>query len=312
MTTSALSVVRAAKACARLAASQEGALGRRQAHEARVPRWYLSRELRAGRWQRTGRQSVVTHNGPLSWRTRCWVALLELDPRAALDGVSALRWTGLALTDDVVVAITPKGSRRRQLPAGVELHESRRFRTEDVVPAGIRRIRPPVAAAHAALWAVTDKQAAYLLTFAVQQGLVVPADLSDAMTTVRRHARRPLVVRTVADLVGGSRTLGEIDLVRGLRSRGLPEPDRQSVRAKPSGKQFLDADFDAYDVTLELDGSQHDLPAHRLADTLRDLDLVVEGRTVLRISMMAWWLDHESVLDALERVFTARGWRRAA
>ena len=312
MASVAPSVVLAAETCRRLAAAQEGALGRRQALAGDVPRWFLARELRAGRWQRTGRQSVVSHNGPLDWRTRCWVALLELDPRAALDGVSALRWDGLALTDEEVVVITPKGSRRRPLPTGVQLHESRRFRAGDVVEVGIRRAQPAVATVHAGLWAATDKQATFLLTFAVQQGRVEPADLSDALTAVRRHARRPLLTRTVADLVGGSRTLGEIDLVRGLRARGLPEPDRQSVRTRPSGKQYLDADFDAYGITLELDGSQHDLPAHRLADTLRDLDLAVEGRTVLRVAMMAWWLDAESVLDALERVFLARGWRRAA
>lgn len=271
MTPPALSVVEAAAACALLADGQDGALSRRQAAKAGVPRWFLARELRAGRWQRGGRQSVVVHNGPLTWQTRCWVALLEADPRAALDGVAALRWDGLPLTDEQVVVIVPRGSRRRQV-AGVRYRESRRWRGQDVVEIGIRRLQPAVAAVHAALWAVTDKQATYLLTLAVQQGRARPADLSDALTAVRRHHRRPLLVRTVADLVGGSRTLGEIDLARGLRERGLPEPDRQAVRVRPSGRQYLDADFEAYAVTLELDGSQHDLPQHRLADTLRDLD----------------------------------------
>ena len=119
-------------------------------------------------------------------------------------------------------------------------------------------------------------------------------------------------MRTTRDLAGGARSLGEVDLSVGLRQRGLPQPSRQSVRHRPSGTQYLDADFDDYAVTLELDGAHHDLPDQRLADCLRDLSLVVEGRTVLRIPMAAWWLDREAVLDALEEVFAARGWRRAA
>lgn len=306
-----LVVQAAAATSSRLARPQSGVLGRRQLREAGVPRWYLGRELRARRWQRTGRQTVVTHNGPLDWRTRCWVALLELDPRAALDGVTALRWAGLPLEDDDVVVITPKGSRRRSLP-GVRVRESRRWREADVLNAGPRRTTPAVAAVHAGLWATTDKQAAYFLALAVQHGVTTPAALSDALSVVRRARRRAMLLRTVRDLAGGSRTLGEIDLVAGLRERRLPQPDRQAVRTRPSGAQYLDADFDDYALTLELDGAQHDLPGHRLADLLRDLGLVVEGRTVLRLPMIAWWLDREAVLDALEAVFAARGWRRAA
>lgn len=101
-------------------------------------------------------------------------------------------------------------------------------------------------------------------------------------------------------------------MVAGLRERGLPEPTQQAIRARASGRQYLDADVEGYALTLELDGAHHDLPAHRLADLLRDLGLVVEGRTVLRLAMIAWWLDREAVLDALEAVFVTRGWRRAA
>jgi very-short-patch-repair endonuclease len=84
------------------------------------------------------------------------------------------------------------------------------------------------------------------------------------------------------------------------------------VRRRPSGTQYLDADFPAYGVSVEIDGAQHDLPAHRLADLLRDLGLAAEGRTTVRIPLVAWRLDQEAVLDGLERLFQARGWRRAA
>jgi very-short-patch-repair endonuclease len=268
--------------------------------------------VRTGRWQRTGQQTVALHNGPLDATTRRWVAVLEAGPRAALDGISALQAAGLVqLTDDLVTVVVPKGTRRRRIP-GVRVRETRRYRAEDLVRTGIPRTTPPVAAVHAALWAATDKQATYFLTLVVQQGLCRPADLSDAATSVRRHPRRRLLSQVVLDLADGSRSLGELDVARALRSRGLPEPVRQAVRRRPSGTQYLDADFPAYGVTLEVDGSQHDLPGQRLADLLRDLGLATEGRTTVRVPLVAWRLDETAVLDGLEQLFRSRGWHRPA
>jgi very-short-patch-repair endonuclease len=95
-----------------------------------------------------------------------------------------------------------------------------------------------------------------------------------------------------------------------MRSRGLPEPARQAVRRRPSGTQYLDADFPDHGVALEVDGSQHDLPAQRLSDLLRDLGLASEGRTTVRVPLVAWRLDESAVLDGLEALFVSRGWRR--
>lgn len=297
---------------ARLAAEQSRAVSRRQLYAGGVPRWLVRLEVRSGRWQRTGRQTVVLHNGPLDAATRRAVAVLEAGPRAALDGVSALQAAGLdVLTDELVHVAVPRGTRRRRVP-GARLRETRRFREADVVAPGLRRTQPAVAAVHAALWAATDRQATYVLTLTVQQGLCRPADLSDAAAAVRRHPRRRLLARVVLELADGARSLGELDVARAMRSRGLPEPARQAVRRRPSGTQYLDADFPDHDVTLEIDGVQHDLPDRRLADLVRDLALATEGRTVVRIPLVAWRLDEALVLDGLEQLFGSRGWRRPA
>lgn len=295
-----------------LAADQSGAVALRQLYAAGVPRWLVRLELRAGRWQRSGRQTVVVHNGPIDGPTRRWVAVLEAGPRAALDGVSALQAAGLdVLTDELVVVAVPRGTRRRRV-RGARIRETRRYREQDVLHSGIPRTLPAVAALHAALWAVTDRQATYLLTVAVQQGLCRPAALSDAATAVRRHPRRRLVAQVVLDLAEGCRSLGELDVGRAMRTRGLPEPARQAMRRRPSGTQYLDADFPDHDVTLEVDGVQHDLPDQRLADLVRDVVLATEGRTVVRIPLVAWRLDEDAVLEALEGLFVSRGWRRPA
>lgn len=233
--------------------------------------------------------------------------------RAALDGVSALQHRGVTtLSDTAVHVIAPKSSNPLH-PCGTHVHESRRFSESDVqLIDGVRVMAPAVAAVHAALWARTDREASLFPVLVVQQRLASPEQLSDAAAAVRRHPRRWLLLRVAAEIQGGVRSLTELDVAHAMRARGLPEPTRQSIRTSASGRQYLDCEYDAYDLTVEIDGPQHDEPVHRLADVLRDLEQVRDGSTVLRIPSPAWRLNREAVLDALEQVFRARGWRRAA
>lgn len=303
----------ARRTAAGLAQARGGVLLRREALAAGIPRWLLRAEVAVGRWTRPGRQTLVLHNGPLDDTTRRAVAALEVGPRAALDGVSALQHRGVTtLTDSVVHVIAPKSANPLH-PPGVRVHESRRFREEDVgVVDGVRVVSAAVAAVHAALWARTDREASLFPVLVVQQRLASPQELSEAVAAVQRHVRRRLLLRVAEEVQGGVRSLNELDVARAMRARGLPEPTRQSIRTRASGRQYLDCEYDAYDLTLEVDGPQHDEPVQRLADVLRDLEQVREGSTVLRIPSPAWRLDREAVLDGLERVFAARGWRRAA
>lgn len=299
-------------AAARAGRGQSQIVSRRQLYAAGVPRWLVRREVALRRWTRTGRQTVALHNGPLPAAARRWIAVLEGGPRCALDGTSALQEAGIeSITDDVIHVIVAKGSRRVRVK-GVRFHESRRWDAQDLVTGGIPRTVPAVAAVHAALWARSDRQATFFLTLVVQQRKASALELHEAVEQVRRHPRRRLLQRVVHELTGGVRSLNELDVAVAMRERGLPEPARQALRQRPSGRQYLDADFPDHDVTLEIDGPQHDEPEARLQDLVRDLGLATEGRTVIRIPMVAWSLDRARVLDALEDLFVARGWRRPA
>lgn len=305
----------AARGCAvawRLAARQALAVSRQQLSAAGVPRWVIRRELAMGRWQTFGRQVVILHNGPLSAETRRAAAALEVSPVAALDGPTALQAAGAkGLTDTVPVVSAPKGSRPRR-PRGVTVHETRRFREDDVLTNGTRRMRPAVAAVHAALWAVTDRQAMLFLTITVQQRLATVAQLAEVLGRVRRHRRRLLLTQVLCDVAGGAQSLGELDVARALRRRGLPEPVRQAVRRRADGRQYLDCEFPAFALVLEIDGIGHLEALQMLADLLRDLTLGSEGTLVIRIPLIAWRLGEEQVLDALEQLFRARGWQPQA
>lgn len=295
------------------ALAHEQVVARAALLHAGVPRWVPRLELRSGRWRPGGRQSLVLHNGPWLPATRRAVAVLEVGRAAALDGTSALQHAGLTGLDHdgPVTVSTPKGSTPRH-PRGVRVRETRRFREGDVVQAGVRRMRPAVAALHAALWAVTDRQAVLFLTMTVQQRLASAAEIAEALQEVRRDRRRGLITRVLVELAGGAGSLGELDVVAGLRRRGLPEPTRQAVRKRPSGREYLDCEFRGYRLVLEIDGADHDKAAQRLSDVLRDVRLAAEGQTVIRIPLIAWRLDEEAVLDGLEQLFTARGWAAPA
>jgi len=238
--------------------------------------------------------------------------VLEVGARVALDGVSALQQAGItSLTDEIVHVIAPKGSTPSRA-SGVVVHESRLFREADVVGSGLRRTVPAVAAVHAALWATTDRQAAYFLLLVVQQHRARATDVAAAVAAVHRHRRRLLLRSVARDLVGGIEALSELDVAADMRRRGLPEPDRQVVRRRPSGTEYLDCDLPAYDIVLEIDGAGHDEPQQRLNDVVRDITLLSEGRPVVRLPVATYALDRERVLDALEELLVSRGWQRPA
>lgn len=298
---------------AELAEHRHGVLYRPDLARAGVPRWLVQAELRARRWQRTGRQTVVTHNGVLTDAQRRAVAALEVGPRAALDCVTALQHDGIDVEGDGELHVfAPKGSTPRH-PSGVRVHESRRFDESDVVIRdGVRMVRIPVAAVHAAIWAPTDQQARFFLVLAVQQRRATSQQLRAVVDAMVRCPRRAVLLGAIADLDTGVRSMSELDFAGALRRHGLPEPDRQVVRRRPSGREYLDCRFGRFRLTVEIDGVQHDEPEQRLSDVVRDLTLVAEGDAVIRIPRVALALDQAKVMRALEAVFVSRGWRRAA
>lgn len=292
----------------RIAEEQAGVVTRRQLYACGVTRWQVKARLGSRRWQRTGPQTVCITTGPLCDEARLWVAVLETGPRAALDGVTALIAAGLkTITEAKLHVIAPKSCTPLH-PPGVRVHESRRFREQDVLTNGIRRVRTPVAVVHAFLWATSDRQAALFLVAPIQQGLVLAVDVQEAAAAVRRHPRRKLLQRLLADVVDGAQSLQELDFTGGLRRRGLPQPSRQVVVQLPSGRVYLDVDWEEYQLSVELDGGQHAEAATRLADTLRDLEAAATGRTPLRIPLLAMRLDEDAIFDRLGALLRTRGW----
>ena len=285
---------------------------RSQVYALGTSRGEVRADLRAGRWQSVGRHCLVTTTGPLTEQATWWAAVLEGGPRAFLDGESALVAGGLQHYVPRAVRVTvPRGARVRHRGSGTDIRQTRRWSPTDLDPTSSPpRARLPVAAVRAALWARSDRQATLLLTMSVQQGLVTATEIAAELLRVKRDRRRVLVGTVVLDLVGGVGSLGELDVLRGCRERGLPEPDPQVLRRTPDGTYFLDFRWPRHRVVLEVDGVQHTWVENVVADAVRQNRVVLQGDTVLRLPVLGLRLAPEVFFGQVEEALRRAGWRR--
>lgn len=296
----------------RAATAQGGVLSRPHLYALGVTRWEIRGHVRAGRWQLIGDQSVHLANGDVSPVGEQWAAVFQGGPRACLDGVSALIAAGLERveTDRVRVSV-PRGARVRR-NRRFNIRQTRRWSADDIVAVGIPRTRPATAAVRAALWARSNREATYLLVTTVQQGLATPERLGEEALRIRRDRRRPLLHAVVNELLDGARSLGELDVVRELRSRGLPTPARQVLRRDGRNRYYLDLYWPAYRLVVEIDGIHHAWAENVVGDALRQNTLALDGDTVLRLPLLGLRLHPDEFFDQIEQALRAGGWPAAA
>lgn len=295
-----------------LAASQSGVVGRKQLYAAGVTRSDVRAALCAERWQRVTDQVVAVHNGPITGRGHEWAAVLQGGPRAQLDGASSLIASGLErFTVDRIRVSVPRGARVRRTRL-YNVRQTRRWSADDRAPGGIPRTRVPVAAIRAALWAVSNEQARLVLTLVVQQGLATAQQLGEQALRIRRDRRRDLIHVTIGDLLDGARALGELDIERELRRRGLPAPQRQALRKDRQGRYFLDLFWPDLGVVVEIDGIHHAWAENVVGDALRQNALTLEGDIVLRLPLLGLRLQPDDFFAQIAQALAAGRQRKAA
>jgi very-short-patch-repair endonuclease len=292
-----------------LAAEQDGVISRRQLYGLGVTRWQVVANLRAGRWQRVGDQSICVHTGPLSQRAKHWAAVFQGGPRAQLDGASALIESGLVRFELERVRVSvPRGAKVRR-SRECDIRQTRRWSAGDLAPSGVPRTRPDVAAVRAGLWARSDRQAALVVTMAVQQGITTAEDIGRQLIRIRRDRRRLLLHALVNDLLDGARSLGELEIGEELARRGMPRADRQVLRQDRRGRYFLDLYWARWKLVVEIDGIHHIWAENVVGDALRQNSLVLEGDTVLRLPLLGLRLEPDEFMLQIERALRAAGWR---
>ena len=292
----------------RRAATQGGVLSRRQLYAYGVSRSQVRAHLAARRWRRVGSQSLCLHTGPVSEHGLQWAAVFEAGPRAHLDGASSLIAAGLTnFTTERIRVSVPRGVRARRA-RGLDIRQTRRFDPDDVAADRLPRTKNAVAATRAAMWARSDREAALILTMAVQQRLASADQLGSAMLKVRRDRRRALIHAVIHDLLGGVQSLGELDVARECRRRGLPEPSRQVLRRGRQGRYYLDVLFEEWNVVIEIDGIHHAWAENVVADAARHNEIALQRALVLRIPLLGLRVEPDTFFDQIERALREAGW----
>lgn len=292
---------------------QASVVSRTQLYELGYSRGEVRHHVRARRWRRLGSHCLVLHTGPLTQDARYWAAVLEGGPRAVIDGASALLLAGLEHYEIGEIRVSvPRGARIRHRGTVANIRQTRRWAAEDTVRDGIPRTPPAVAAVRAAIWARSHRQAQLLMIMAVQQGLTSAEELAVEMLRIRRDKRRLLLNDVVLELLGGIGSLNELDVVRGCRERGLPEPDKQVCRRTPDGTYYLDFRWSRWRVVVEVDGIQHAWVTNLVADALRHNRIAIDGDTVLRLPVLGLRAQPEAFFDQIEDALLVAGWQRLA
>ena len=296
----------------RLAADQGGVVSRPQIYAAGLTRWHVTGQVRGRRWRAISDQAICVHLGQPSEQGWRWAAVIQGGPRAHLDGASALVVAGLErFTEERIRVTVPRGARVRRT-RHFNIRQTRRWDAGDIVSGGIPRSHPAVAAVRGALWAVSDRQATLLVTMAVQQGVVSAEDVGRELLRIRRDRRRSLLHAVVLDLLEGAGSLGELDVARLMRSRGLPRPDRQVLRRDGRRRYFLDLYWERWKLVVEVDGIQHAWAENVVDEALRQNSLSIAGGTVLRVPLLGIRLAPDQFLDQIEAALVAGGWSRVA
>ena len=278
--------------------SHDGVLSRRELRELGWDRNAVAREVAAGRWRLHGRQTVALHTAALGLQPRCWSAVFEVgEGIASIDGVTALQVAGLRnFADESVHVSVPHLAKIRPVP-GVVIHKIRRRVDGERVLAGLPRTPPTVAAIRAAHWAVSDRQAAMILLMGGQQRLYRACDLVDMRRHVQGRTRRKLIDQLIRAVADGVQALGELDVARMCRRRGLPPPTHQVVRRGPRGRIYLDLGWEDIGLFLEIDGAAHRWGLNVSDDHLRANAVTIAKGVVLRMDVVGLLLFPNEFMD---------------
>lgn len=121
----------------------------------------------------------------------------------------------------------------------------------------------------------------------VQQKLVSPSQLREALSRRGPCRHRALIIESILDAAGGIQPLPERDVDRIRRQCGLPPPARQAPVRRPDGRYYLDREWLEYGAAVEIHGIPHLAVRHWEQDLARANEIVIQGARLLVFSSYA-------------------------
>ncbi len=285
---------------------QHGVVTRQQLADAGVRPDGAGEQVEAGRWRRILPGVYLTNSGELSFRHRCWAAVLYAGPRAAVTGAaSAYLDRVIDRAPSLVDVVVPHDARVRSPVDWLRIRQTRR---RFVIPS---RRPAQTTMAFAALVRTeaadsADEVIAILTETARAAG--TSNDLRAEATAWNRLRWRSVVSAVLAPQEDGHESILEWHFTRRvLRPHDLPEPTRQRWVRTGRSRIRVDGLEETWGLRFELDGRLHQ--GRTEEDIWRDNEAtVIHGQPTLRFR----WrhvLGRTCVSAALvERAYRMRGW----
>lgn len=284
-----------------LAAEQAGMVSRAQLRALGWTADDVRNQAAAGRWRPHGRQAIALHSGPLTLEALRWLAVLEGGDECAVTGLSALQSHGLSgFEPERVQCAVPLGGLTVRTDWYIR-RQSRRLCPDAVHPArtpATVRVGPALVDALEIIGSRVLGCA--LMAALVQQRLLRPDDLRGLIQPEPTLPGRRVYLGVAGDIGCGAHSLLEIDFRALARRARIPPPLGQSRRVDSAGRvRYLDADFGSF--AAEVDGALHLRPLSWWDDMLRQNDVVIAGKPVLRFPSVMIRARPDQVIDQLRR-----------
>lgn len=224
-----------------------------------------------------------------------WAAHLHCGPASLIAGRSAMVLSGWRdVQKRPIHVLVPAARQPRANPPWLQVRRCRSMPLNSL--GSLPRVPPHLAAAQAAAWAVTDREAMFLLTSGMQQGVITPGRLQAEVANHPTLRRRALTHEIAVEYSNGLQSMNEIDFAKLCRRYRIPAPVCQTRRLDAAGKwRYTDAEFtlpDGRTLIVEIDGLHHLDPLNWLDDIQRQNQLmVVSDGLLLRVA--TWTLKRE-------------------
>lgn len=254
----------------------------------------------SGQWQRPTRGVVVTHSGPLTDDQRERVVLAACPPGSALAGLTAAARLGLRGFEPAEIHVVLPAGAKRPAPAAI-VHWSTRLGPEDVLQRRPRTTTLERSVVDAASWATSKEQARAIVIAAFQQRLTNVRRMRDALSRRGPCRHRAVIIQSILDAAGGIQSLPERDFDEIRVLADMPAPTRQARVAGKTGRYYLDAWWEQWNLAVEIHGIPHLAVAQWTSDLHRTNELVIDGRRVLVFSSFAIRHDRATIIDQLRR-----------
>jgi very-short-patch-repair endonuclease len=296
------------------------AVRRSELHAVGISNARIRTAVRTGRWQEPLRGVVVGHSGPLTQRERWSAALSYAGPESYLSHHSALRLWG-ARSDELaarrrvagvlgdyeapaeggMVEVTRVHGQHMSSHGFVVVHQSRRP-VDGTSVSGLVTTCAARAAVDVALTALRRRDVDHVLADVLQKGLATVDELV-AETRLAGKAATRWLRAAVADVLAGTRSVGETELRRVVRRAGLPEPEWSAPISTSAGTYYVDALWRDRSVVAEADGQGYHLSAADWqADLRRQNALHGAGLVVLRYPVRRLREESAACADELRRL----------